>query len=253
MPNDAANGKADSGQMPNDAANGKADTQSYEDGLDMFLEGAALYHKGRLQELEGLLLAGRGLNCMRPFVAHGGWGAILSRGKVSSQNASNWRQLATIADRRGLLVQQIQDAGGMMAVIKWDADFLPCGHRSQFKAPNGDCCECAYEELPVDEDYSEDYNECLNSDYHDFGVIAFHGMDKAFVYACTREGCDAEISQSEMRNRRAWEDRAQHALPDPCWAEKQRAEWDRADALVQFAPDTHWSDTGIQFSAPDTH
>ena len=137
MPNDAANGKADSGQMPNDAANGKADTQSYEDGLDMFLEGAALYHKGRLQELEGLLLAGRGLNCMRPFVAHGGWGAILSRGKVSSQNASNWRQLATIADRRGLLVQQIQDAGGMMAVIKWDAEFLPCGHRSQFKAPNG--------------------------------------------------------------------------------------------------------------------
>ena len=253
MPNDAANGKADGGQMPNDAANGKADSKSYEDALDMFLEGAALYHKGRLQTLEGLLLAGRGLNYLRPLVAHGGWGAILSKGKVSSQNSSNWQRLAEIADRRGLSAQQIQDAGGMVAVIKGDADFLPCGHRSQLKAPEGYCCQCAYDALPLDEDYSEDYLECLNSDFHDFGAIAFHGMDKAFTYACTREGCDAELSQSEMRTlplfEPEWEPehivrrRGQTVIP-----------FIRPDATdTQYAPDTRWTDTGIQFSAPDTH
>ena len=123
---------------------------------------------------------------------------------------------------------------------------------SRFKAPEGYCCQCAYDALPLDEDYSEDYNECLNSDYHDFGVMAFHGMDKAFTYACTREGCDAEISQSEMRTR---------ALFEPEW-EPEHVVGRRGLAVslmltdatdTQYAPDTRWTDTGIQFSVPDTH
>ena len=181
---------------------GETKGEKREDAIIRLHGAVGSYHKSKVSALAAALAGGRALNDLKPLVSHGEWANYLTDEGLTRGRAWNWRRLADL----GMSAQQIHDQGGMVAVLKKNKVGKPpvelaCGHPDILGAPKGRCSHCAYEALLLDEDVVISPKECWRHHYHRFESRRYHGSDEAFTYQCAL--CDHEVTQSQLRTRRA--------------------------------------------------